>query len=351
MWIKEIMPITATMALLILGCQANGQTTQPSPPPHHTQPLAPTIDFIQKSPLAFAQIIQPGDRILFVGDQLTQYRFYTRAVASALLCIMPDANLRFFNGGYAGATAASTIDWIYGLIELTRPTVIFVCLGLNDAMNLPGPQTGTKQYQQDLNSLIHQIQPHARQLVIISAPAVDTGIHNLTVDHENTKLHKMAIASQQIAQHHQVGFVDSFIPMRLALLSANRKGQNHGDLSINQRLLNEMGHVVLASAILYGIGVTAEQLEPTGWSPLLPRDMRQVRGILGLRIGVPDLSAAARSRDLYLHIIRFDEIFFEAWRLAPRMTVGPTQTELIAESEGVWDRVRVLTSPYAATDK
>ncbi len=351
MRIKKIMPVTTIMTLLILGCQANDQTTQPQPPPHHTEPLAPAIDFIQKSPLAFDQIIQPGDRILFVGDQLTQYRFYTRAVASALLRIMPDADLRFFNGGYAGATAASTIDWIYDLIELTRPTVIFVCLGLNDVMNFPGPQTSAKQYRQDLNNLIGQIQPHARQLVIISAPAVDTGIHNLTVDRENTKLHKMAIASQQIAQHHQVGFVDSFIPMRLAHLSANRKGQDHGDLSINQRLLNEMGHVVLASTILYGIGVTAEQLGPAGWSPLLPRDMRHVRGILGLRIGVPNLPTATRSRDLYLSIIRFDEIFFEAWRLAPRMTVGPTRTELIAKSEGVWDRVRALTSPYAAAHK
>ena len=62
------------------------------------------IELIQDQPLLLERVIHPGDRILFIGDELTQQRLYTRATAAALLVIMPDADLRFFNGGYSDTT-------------------------------------------------------------------------------------------------------------------------------------------------------------------------------------------------------------------------------------------------------
>ena len=89
-----------------------------------------------------SSILKPNDRIVFVGDDVTQDMFYTRAIATALLPIMPDANLRLYNAGKEGATAATFMEPAFkgkpataweDLADLCKPTVVFVCLASSTA--------------------------------------------------------------------------------------------------------------------------------------------------------------------------------------------------------------------------
>ena len=99
------------------------------------------------------RLIQPDDRVLFVGDEITQQMFYGRAVASAVLAVTPEADMRFFNGGRDGATAASAAEWIGPLMELCNPTVVFMCFGLNDGKLRDTGEPVSKTFHKNLTAL------------------------------------------------------------------------------------------------------------------------------------------------------------------------------------------------------
>ena len=350
---KQNLPVTLPLILLVLsGCQTNSKPTAKGYDPAS---ITPQIPFIQQQPLVFRETVRPGDRILFVGDELTQQMFYTRAVAAALIAMMPEADLRFFNGGKEGATAASAKDWIDDLLVLTRPTLVFVCVGLNDVTDSGPVDKMMADYKYSLADLIDRIKPSVERLVVISTPAVDSGEVDFASDTPvNGRLRQLAEAAKSVAEDLDVGFVDVFVPMRRVYIAAARLTANHPvgfeRLTINGRLPNEQGHVVLASTVLYGIGVLSADLDPVGWSPVIPQKMRLIRGALGLALTPPSLDAAQRSRALYQSMISFDERFFRIWRLAPRgqATRSPHQ---VAEVESAWIQVSQASAAYEARSK
>ena len=319
------------------------------------------IEWIQKQPLPFDRVIRSNDRILFVGDELTQQKLYTRATATAFLGLMPHANLRFFNGGQEGATAAQATQWIGDLLDLTRPTVVFICLGLNESEAEGSLQQKVAAYRSGLSALIDSIRSgdgaDARRIVVLSSPAVFPGTPGTPEstgktsqptrtgrDEQNRTLRTLAVAAMETARDKGVDFADLFAPMLRVYEAIKRSGRQHVPLTRNGRLPNRNGHVVLASMVLYGIGVDRERLDAVGWSPLVPRRMGGIRGILGLDLKTPPIDAAQRSRVLYNSLVEFDEMFFEAWRLAPRRLTGPDRAEVMAKAEKAWEKVRRIVA-------
>ena len=319
------------------------------------------IELIQDQPLLLERVIHPGDRILFIGDELTQQRLYTRATAAALLVIMPDADLRFFNGGYSDATTETAAAWIDDLLELSRPTVVFVCFGLNDAAR-PGATTQkVEQYKKSLSALIdrtRQSNPtNPPRVVVLSAPAVaPITMPSRHATPDNDTLRAFALAARQTAFDKNAMCADLMAPMQRAYTavarSQNQIGNSDGEaaaspsirmmLTRDGRLPDEQGHVVLASMVLYGIGVSGRQLDLAGWSPLPAVRMGSIRGLLGLPVKVPTSAQARRSQQLYEGMRTFDQLFFDAWRLAPYRPNGATRAELMQKADNEWAAVRRL---------
>jgi len=293
--------------------------------------------FIQTEPLPFREVIQPNDRVVFIGDDITQQGFYTRALASAVMGLRPTDDLRFFNGGKDGATAGSTQQWVGELLDLAEPTVAFICLGLNDGEFGPPSDAIVNTYQQNLTALAKQVKAHesVREVVIVSSPAVQTGNpSDGNVGGYNRTMRQLAEAAQQAASDANVRFIDTYEPMRVVYAEAAKVD---GDgLTIRNRFPSEDGHTVLASVILWGLGVTSEELTPVGWAPLKPRRMGSVRRALGLELPTPEFQAARHSRYLYEKLREHDQIFFQAWRLAPRNPAHWDQEKLLTKAKQTW---------------
>ena len=344
--------IIVTSLLWLGACGSAPRATPPACSPTDGS-LTPDIPFLQDQPLTLEEVIQRGDRVLFIGDELTQQMLYTRALACALMGMLPDYNLQFFNGGKDGATAASTSMWVEDLLQLVQPTVAFICLGLNDAASGATDVASTNNYRRDLGALIDKIKPHVRQAIVISAPPIDAGHLDLESDKvANAGLWAMAEAAKSVAIDRSAGFVDVFVPMRRIYMLIARHNAvatprcQSPRLTINGRLPTQPGHVVLASVMLYGMGVTSKQLDPVGWSPLPPDQMRQIRGALGLQLSAPSLAAAQHSRNLYESMTSFDQQFFNLWRLAPLSHSGPSRQALMAKCESAWTAVRRQAARY-----
>lgn len=320
--------------------------------PDELTPAAPATirpESIQTRPLNFEQVVHANDRVLFIGDDVTQQMYYTRATAAALMGLRPRDNLRFFNGGKEGATAASAKEWVDDLLGLSQPTVVFICFGLNDGEFGPPTDQVVQKYESSLNELVMQVKGHPgiRQVVVMSAPAVQTGgVQDQNKGGYNKTLRELALASQRAAKAQGAAFVDLYEPMRVVYAEAAKAG---GDmLTIGGRLPTEDAHTVIASVILWGVGVTSEQLGPIGWAPLKPRHMGRVRGALGLELKTPSFTAARNSRLLYEKLREFDQVFFQAWRLGGRAPQRWDRRELMKKGNEVWLEIdNVARAAYA----
>lgn len=292
---------------------------------------------IQTAPLDFKSLIQKGDRLAFVGDDITQQQFYVRSLATALLCMKPDFGLRFFNGGQDGATATNAIEWVDDFLVTSKPTVVFICFGLNDGKNLPPSDQVIEKYEDSLSKLIDKVKATAgvREVVVLSSPAVQTGqIEQQNKGGYNQTLYRFALSAQTIAALKKVKFVDLYDGMRVVYVEAAKGG---GDmLTIGGRLPTEEAHTVMASVLMYGIGITRPMLEPVGWAPLRAPRMGRVRGALGIPLPEPEYRLGAQSRTVYEKMRDFDALFFQAWRLAKPDRKTRSREELLERADAAW---------------
>ncbi len=265
------------------------------------------------------QIIRPGDRVLFVGDELTQQMFYTRAVATAMISLQPDGGMRFFNGGKEGATVANATQWVDELMGMVQPTVVFVCLGSNDAQRTADPGEMIGDFLASMTQLLDQIvaHPSVREVVLIGPPPVPTGLsEQLQRGNVNHTLFVLSNLTKQLATARRMHFVNLFDHMKAVYLAQQAAAGE--PLTIGGRLPSEEAHMIIASVVLRDIGITHAQMESIGWSPLLPLQMRRVRQVLAIPMAAPDMHRAQFSHELYMSMARFDEAFFRMWRLPNR---------------------------------
>jgi lysophospholipase L1-like esterase len=312
--------------------------------------------------MTYDEMVRPHDRYLFIGDEVTQQMFYVRGVGAALVALQPDDDLRFFNGGKDGATAATAGRFAEDLLKITRPTVAFVCLGLNDIEGPGDVDSRVDAYERDLTALVERCKesPDVRRVVVITPPPVhrhdDT---RTTASAENQGLAQLARASQRVAAKTGSGFVNFFDHPRAFYLNAEQAADEAAKSGwyaepvtmMGGRLPSEATHVVLASLVLEAIGVSPAQLESVGWSPLRPRQMRAVRQSLAVpakpaKDDEQALAEAQKSRDLYLSFIHFDDAFFRAWRLSGKVRTAGTRQEALAAAEEEWGKVRAAAGVY-----
>jgi hypothetical protein len=276
--------------------------------------------------------------------------FYTRGVATALIAIRPGDDLRFFNGGRDGATAGDAMTWVDDVASLSKPTVVFLCFGLDDGKNKSGPDAEPliAEYRRNLGALVDRVKAieGVRRVVVLSPPAVQAGISEspgASAGDYNGTLLTLTRAALTVAIERQVGFVDLFTPSKEAYLAQLKEGGEPLSLG-GGRVPTEEMHVILASVVLRDIGVTGEMLQPTGWSPLVPRHMARVRQAMAIRVKPPTIEQAQATRDLYTSMQKFDEAFFRLWRLSGRMPSAPARDRQALAAEEAWGDVRTATA-------
>jgi len=336
--IARLAMLTLTLiAALTLSVPVTYAEDAPPPPREVRQPPV----------LHFDQVVRPEARFLFIGDELTQQMFYTRAVATGLISLRPEYALRFFNGGQDDATAASALAAADDLLNLTRPTTVFICVGLNDIKPRAPLAERAEAYAESLAALVDKARAFetVEHVVVMTPPPVlrpdDTPT---SVSPENAELRVIAQQAVEVAAAKQVGFVDIYThPKAVWIASTQTPGE---PLTVTGRLPSETGHMVIASMVLRGIGTPAEQLDRIGWSPLSPAKMKRIRQSLGLKLSPPKLGAADRSRELYESMRRFDEMFFRLWRLSGRHPFAPPRDVAHEQAEEAWAEVRAATQLF-----
>jgi hypothetical protein len=304
----------------------------------------------EASPGDVQRLLRPRDRVLFMGDDLTQQGFYGRGVASALLSMFPDQRWRFFQGGRDGATAESALEWADDLLGLTRPQVVFICFGFNEGRTQEPLGDQVRKFRNGLDKLVKKVQGYkgVRRVVVLSPPPADTKLTRPAKPlGQNEALAALTIEAWKVAEARKVGFVNIFEYTRLAYISANRAGGAPLTIAGANPLPTGGGHAIIASVILKGMGVTREQLNPVGWTPMPRRRMYRVRQAMAIPLDAATVEKADRSYDLFLLITKHDTAFFRAWRLSGLKPSAPPRDQAMAKADLLWsDVLAVALSSY-----
>lgn len=247
MLMRMILSISLLAAMI---AAANGQTASapadlpqsaPAGAPVEVTPVVPAAaptDVPQSAPASapvepIKLLIGSDDRIVFLGDELidtpqrqgqrlpTNFAVLTE---SFLTVRYPDLHPSYFHMGWIGDTAAKALARLDRDVLVHKPTVVVICLGLNDPGYQPFEPARLEQFRQQIVELVQRCQAAGAKVWLISPPSVEEDHQraraaiitregqrqnvNLVELHYNETLGKYAAAVGEVATATGSGYVD-----------------------------------------------------------------------------------------------------------------------------------------------
>jgi len=221
-----------------------------------------------------AQKIAPfknGDRVVFVGNSITDGGHYHSYIWLYYLTRFPEMQLRMFNAGIGGDVARQIDERLQEDVFSRNPTVMTLTFGMNDtgyqfltgakADSVYAQRIGVSyaSFQQIVKKL--QARPQVRKILIGSSPYDETSkIKARPLTGKNAAMQKVESFMQDEAKKQGWGFVDFNRPM----LAVNAEQQVRDSLFTLQGAdrihpTND-GHMVMAYIFLKAQGLAGKKV-------------------------------------------------------------------------------------------
>lgn len=228
-------------------------------------------------------LIHDGDRIVFLGDSITEQRLYTTYIEAYALTRHPDWSLTFRNTGWGGDTswlrqrshpdenalfaadAATQQKMVEAAVEngLARdvlplkPTFVTVKFGMNDHAYQSFREDIFKAYVRSQTEIAKVLEAHgARVAFLTPQPIEDSKRADPNKDTRNKSLRKFSDGLKIVAEENHAAFVDQFDPY-MAMLLRERAGNPASFIGGGDAVHpGPIGHTVMAWAILKGMDAT-----------------------------------------------------------------------------------------------
>ncbi len=234
--------------------------------------------------LACAQFaIRDGDRVVFLGDSITEQRLYTTYIEAYALTRHPLWKLSFRNVGWGGDTAwlrqrahpdeaklfAAEEDAQQRTVEdsvgkgLSRdvlplnPTFVTIKFGMNDHSYQKFRPDIFKAYTRSQSQLLKVLSGAGARVSFLTPQPIEDKRPDPDQDIRNQSLRKFSDGLKQVAQEHGAGFVDQFDPYMAVMMAERAKDPKAfigGGDAVHP---GPAGHTIMAWAVLKGLGATA----------------------------------------------------------------------------------------------
>jgi lysophospholipase L1-like esterase len=173
-------------------------------------PAAPAAD----PPAGF--FFKPGDRIVFLGDSITEQYQYSTDIELYLTTRFPNGNFTFINAGIGGDTANGGAGRFKAHVLDEKPTAVTINFGMNDggygAFN-PG---ANKTYRERTAAMLDAAQKAGVRVALLSPNAVDRRVQERFKLYLETQKEFYA-PLKDLAAKHGATFVDQYAVTRTAL--------------------------------------------------------------------------------------------------------------------------------------
>ncbi len=231
-------------------------------------------------------LIHDGDRVVFLGDSITEQRLYTTYVEAYTLTRHPKWSLTFRNTGWGGDTAwlrqrfhpdekqlfAADADAQQKMVEDSvgrglardvlplKPTFVTIKFGMNDHAYQAFREDIFRAYVRSQTEEAKVLEAHgARVAFLTPQPIEDIKKAGASPDKDerNISLRKFCDGLKEVAAKNNAAFVDQFDPY-MTMLLRERAGNPAKTIGGGDAVHpGPIGHTVMAWAVLKGLGATA----------------------------------------------------------------------------------------------
>lgn len=160
---------------------------------------------------------KPQDRVLFLGDSITEQYQYSTDIELYLTTRFPEWNLTFFNAGISGDTATGGAGRFANHVLAEKPTAITINFGMNDAGYKNFNPAANANYVKNTEAMLTAAQAAGVRVALLSPNAVDRRVDERFYLYLETQK-KFYRPLRELAEKHQARFVDQYAVTRAALL-------------------------------------------------------------------------------------------------------------------------------------
>ena len=205
-------------------------------------------------------LFQKGDRILFIGDSVTDCgrerpvgvglglgNGYVADVAALLGCTYPELGLHVMNTGTSGDQVRHLkARWQTDVFDLS-PDWVFVMIGINDVWRqfdrptMPEQHVLLPEYEATLDELVGETLPKVRGMVLMTPYFIEP----LREDAMRARMDEYGEAVKRVAQKHGVACIDT-----QAGFDALLAHQYSGAITWDRVHPGPVGHMALARMVM-----------------------------------------------------------------------------------------------------
>ena len=202
-----------------------------------------------------------GDRIVFLGDSITQggggargyITLYTRSIQAS----HPDFELTTANAGISGNKVPNLQARLDKDVIAKKPTIVYIYIGINDVWhgeNNPKKGTSKEVYEAGLKDIIARITA-AGARVILCTPTV-IGEKTGGANKLDAQLDEYSDISRKVAVETKSQLCDLRKAFADHLKANNPENKEKGILTGDRVHLNEAGNKLVAETMLKAVGET-----------------------------------------------------------------------------------------------
>jgi len=228
-------------------------------------------------------LIHDGDRVVFLGDSITEQRLYTTYIEAYALTRYPQWKLWFRNVGWGGDTSwlrqrshpdeaklfaaddANQRKMVedavkHGLerdVLPLKPSLVTIKFGMNDHSYQPFREDIFKAYVRSQTEIAEVLRASGARVAFLTPQPIEDKRPDPDQDARNQSLRKFSDGLKEVSAKEGAVFVDQFDPYMTMLLRErpnNPNGFVGGGDAVHP---GPIGHTVMAWAILKGLGAPA----------------------------------------------------------------------------------------------
>lgn len=212
-----------------------------------------------------------GKRVMVLGDSITQNGTYVSFVEYYLQREHPQKDFDIVSIGLASETVSGLSEPGHAggafprpclherlgrALERVKPKVILVCYGMNDGIYLPSDPKRMEAFRNGIGKVIADARAAGARVVLVTPPVFDTRKPDVLTNPGYDAVLAEFAKWEMTAPFDGVGRIDLHTHMR-AEFDARRKANPNFHFAADGVHPDELGHLVMARAILSGLGVNA----------------------------------------------------------------------------------------------
>jgi len=227
--------------------------------------------------------VHNGDRVVFLGDSITEQRLYTTYLEAYTLSRYPKWKLTFRNVGWGGDTSwlrqrahpdeaklfAADPEEQQKMVEQAvaaglgrdvlplKPTAVTIDFGMNDHAYQAFREDIFRAYVRSQSQLAKVLEANGARVAFVTPQPIEDKRPDPDKEVKNISLRKFSDGLKQVAAEKGALFVDEFDPY-MAIMLAARAGDPNAIIGGGDAVHpGPAGHTIMAWAILKGLGAPA----------------------------------------------------------------------------------------------